>query len=166
MYSVGLTFCMGLGLCATAGSAIGVFLLLIILASVAALSLRKYAWTMIPILGVIAGFFFGSFLFTVIANSSGWEAEWGYWFLTCFFAVIGCYISWRLDETVVITLTSLVGSYLFMRAWTLFFPGIYPSESKIVSSASSDTQGSFEMTGMFWVFVLLWIGGSIFAYCF
>lgn len=37
---------------------------------------------------------------------------------------------------------------MFMRAWTLFFPGNYPSETEIIS-------GDFELdtTAIFWVFI-------------
>ena len=59
------------------------------------------------------------------------------------------------------TLTAIVGSYLFMRAWTLFYPGHYPNESQIVSPASLNKDADlFEMTYMFWVFV------SVFVVCF
>ena len=44
--------------------------------------------------------------------------------------------------------TSFVGSYLFMRSWTLFFPGYYPSEAEII-------EADFEITnvGIFWTFI-------------
>lgn len=89
---------------------------------------------MIALLGLISGYFMGAFLFTIIASSSGWEAEWGYWLLTSIFAIAGCVLAIQLGVPVVMTLTSLVGSYLFMRAWTLFFPGYYPTETQIVSA--------------------------------
>lgn len=50
----------------------------------------------------------------------------------------------------VIIATSMVGSYLFMRSWTLFFPGHYPSESELVSSKGEDY---LEMDSIFWVFI-------------
>lgn len=50
--------------------------------------------------------------------------------------------------------TALVGSYLFMRAWTLFFPGSYPSEESLIASKG---QEALEMDALFWVYVGIFI---------
>lgn len=152
VFSVGLTFCMGLGWCSSPGGAIGVFFLLLTFGILAAVLLRNEKWLRNSIIGVVGGFFVGAFLFSIIATSSGWEEEWGYWFLTFICAVIGWTITCQYKDGSVIVLTSIIGSYLFMRAWTCFFPEVYPNESKIVSGKRED---NFEMTGVFWVFVLL-----------
>ena len=129
IFSVGLTLCMGAGWCATTAHAIIVCILLFLVASFSAVCVRQSVWSMIGLLGLISGFFFGAFTFTIVATSSGWEPEWGYWMLTSIFALIGFIFACYYGVPVVMVLTSIVGSYLFMRAWTLFFPGHYPSES-------------------------------------
>ena len=152
---------MGLGWCSDTVDACVCFFTLVILAIFAAILVRKSVEAMIAMLGLISGWFSGAFLFTIIATSSGWEPEWGYWFMTSIFALIGCIAACKFGVPVVMTLTSIVGSYLFMRAWTLFYPGHYPNESQIVTPASLDKDADlFEMTYMFWVFV------SVFLVCF
>ena len=152
---------MGLGWTDSTEGACACFFSLIVIAALAAIFVRKSVWAMITMLGLIAGWFFGAFLFTIIATSSGWESEMGYWLLASVFALIGCITACQFGVPVVMTLTSIVGSYLFMRAWTLFYPGHYPNESQIVSPASLDKDADlFEMTYMFWVFV------SVFLVCF
>ena len=154
---------MGVGWCSSVGGAIAVFFLLVALASLAAYLVKKYDDYVIIILGLISGFFFGSFVFTLIANLSGWEAEWGYWLITIIFAICGSLITYYFDREIIMIFTSILGSYVFMRAWTLFFPGVYPSESRIVSSSDEE---SFKVTAIFWLFVFLWIIFSSFCWIF
>ena len=58
-------------------------------------------------------------------------------------------------------LTAFVGSYLFMRSWTMFFPGNYPSEAEIIG-------GDFEIesVGIFWIYIAVlavsFIGSAFF----
>ena len=48
--------------------------------------------------------------------------------------------------------TSFVGAYLFTRAWTLFYPGHWPSEAQILSNPES-----IEIDAFFWAFLGLFI---------
>ena len=162
LFSTGLTICMGLGWCSTTPGAVACFFVLLCSAPLAGVQLRasESVPAMLSMLGLIAGWIFGSFLFTIIAVSSGWEDEWGFWLLASTFAIIGCITACQYGAPAVMALTSIVGSYWFMRAWTLFFPGHYPNESQIVSPASLDKDSDlFEMNYMFWVFV------SVFVVC-
>lgn len=154
---------MGAGWCASSGGAVGAFFGLFVIATIAAIFVRKSVWTMIGLLGLVSGYFTGAFFFTILASASGWEDEWGYWTLVTFFAIVGCLFAYHYGVPVVMTLTSLVGSYLFMRAWTLFFPGYYPSESQIVSPVKHADGDAFEMTGWFWLFIGIFC--VTFAFC-
>ena len=89
---------------------------------------------MLGLLGLVGGFFSGSFLFAMISGVTGgaWDAEWGYWFLSCITGVAGLVLAFRYGIPLVQASTALIGSYLFMRSWTLFFPGDYPSEAELV----------------------------------
>ena len=53
--------------------------------------------------------------------------------------------------------TSGIGSYLFMRAWTLLFPGHYPTEADMMDGVDYMDYG-----GIFWlfmaIFALSWVG--------
>lgn len=110
---------------------------------------RRFNW-LLGLLGLIAGFFGGSLVFALISGMSGWNAVWGFWVISILLAIVGAVLSIKIGLPLVMFATSLVGSYLFMRAWTLFFPGNYPSESQLVASKGED---SLEMGGIFWLYV-------------
>ena len=43
-----------------------------------------------------------------------------------------------------------------MRAWTLFFPGNYPSEAELIASTEAGLD-TLEMTNIFWLYVGIFI---------
>ncbi len=116
---------------------------------------------MVGLLGLIGGFFSGALVFALIAGMSGWTAVWGYWVISVLLAVVGCVAACYMGKSIVIGSTALVGSYLFMRAWTLFFPGHYPSEAQLMEAPEE-----LEFDSIFWVFVgvfvLTFIGTTVF----
>jgi len=61
---------------------------------------------------------------------------------------IGCLVSCCFGKALVMVATSGIGSYLFMRSWTLFYPGHYPSEADLM-----DNTNDYEYDNIFWVFV-------------
>lgn len=99
----------------------------LILGVLAGCVVRRNVWIMIGLLGLVAGWFSGTF-------------------------VIGCVLACYLGKTVVLLSTSMVGSYLFMRAWTLFFPGHFPSEAEIMDNGTNLDYGA-----TFWIFLGLFI---------
>ena len=110
---------------------------------------RRNIRLMLGLLGGIAGFFSGSLLFALISSMSGWDSVWGFWVISGIFAIIGFIAAIRYGRPVVMFSTSLVGSYLFMRAWTLLFPGNFPSESELFEGKNFDTEP------IFWAFIAI-----------
>jgi hypothetical protein len=155
------TACFTFGWMEDTTGAVLVPILAIILGVVTGILLRKNVRIMIGLLGLAGGFFAGGLLFSIIASFSDWNAVWGYWVISCVMATIGCVLSIYYGKTSVLMITAFVGSYLFMRSWTMFFPGDYPSEIEIVG-------GDFEIesVGIFWtyiaVLVVSFIGAVIF----
>lgn len=133
-----------------------VFAVAIIVGVIVGMVVRRHIWIMVGLLGLIGGFFSGALIFALIAGMSGWDAVWGYWVFSVLLAVVGCVASCYLGKSVVIGSTALVGSYLFMRSWTLFFPGHYPSEAQIMEDPES-----IEYTAIFWVFIGIFIASLI-----
>jgi len=129
-----------------------VFVAAIIVGVLVGMLVRRHVWIMVGLLGLIGGFFSGALVFALIAGMSGWTAAWGYWVISILLAVGGCVAACYLGKTIVIGSTALVGSYLFMRAWTLFFPGHYPSETQLMNDPES-----LEFDAIFWVFVSIFI---------
>ena len=116
--------------------------------------IRRYIWLSIALTGLIAGFFSGTLIDAVIVVSSGWDPIWFYWLLSSTMGAIGCLAACFYDKELIMVSTAGVGSYLFMRSWTLFFPGHYPSEAELMSYSDFDAYDSY-----FWVFI------AVFAIC-
>ena len=112
----------------------------------------RYTWLMVWLLGMVAGFFAGTFLYALLTAMTGgnWNVVWGYWVFAVGCAILGIFLARYLGLSLVIASTSLVGSYLFMRSWTLFFPGSYPSEEALIASKGKD---ALKMDELFWVYV-------------
>ena len=122
----------------------------LVLAIIAGCVVRRNIRLMLGLLGLIAGFFSGSLVFALISGMSGWNAVWGFWTISAILAIVGCIAAVYLGLPLVMTATSFVGSYLFMRSWTLFFPGNYPSESELIASKDGEP---LELDAIFWVFI-------------
>ena len=139
-------------LCLVAALALGVL---------AGCVVRRNMWALVGLMGLVGGFFGGAILFSAINAASGWDAVWGYWVISVICGAIGCWAACHFGKFVVMLSTSGVGSYLFMRSWTLFFPGHYPSESDMM-----DGGDSADYDGIFWLFIgifaVSWVGSYIF----
>ena len=147
---VGISLACGL-MTSTTGTVITCVVALLV-GILAGVLVRKNIWLMIGLVGMIAGFFSGSIVFALISSMSGWEATWGYWVVAAVMAAVGCTLACYMGKSVVLISTALTGSYLFMRSWTMFFPGNYPSESELANDYSS-----LELGAIFWVFIGVWV---------
>jgi len=155
--SLSLTF----GWMANTTGTVVVLVVAVILGVVAGCLIRMKIRIMIALLGLVGGFFAGCLLYAIIFSFSSWNAVWGYWVISCFMASIGCVLSCYFGNMTIQFITAFVGSYLFMRSWTMFFPGNYPSEAEIIG-------GEFELesVGIFWtyftVLALSFLGSVVF----
>jgi len=130
------------------------FILALVLAILCGMLVRRKIWLMVGLLGLVAGFFSGSLVATLIYSMTGNEAVWMFWVISVVMAGIGCALACYLGKTVVLMSTSMVGSYLFMRSWTLFFPGNYPNETELANKSTE-----LELTGTFWIFIAVFLVG-------
>ena len=117
---------------------------------------------MLGLLGLVGGFFSGTFTFAFIVGATGGRlnAEWVYWFFAIVSAIAGLIAGYYKGTVIIQFTTALVGSYLFMRAWTLFFPGNWPSEAELVEHKD---EASLEMSGLFWVYVSIFFASFAFS---
>ena len=116
--------------------------------------MRRNIWLLIALTGLVGGFFTGVLIDSTIAVLSGWNTVWFYWIISCLMGAIGCLLSCCFGKGIVMVSTSGIGSYLFMRSWTLFFPGSYPSEESLIESKGAD---ALEMDALFWMYVGIFI---------
>ena len=112
--------------------------------------IRENVSLLLGLLGLATGFYAGLIVFTIITGVSGEELIWAFWVISVVFAILGCLITVYLGIKVVMVSTSLVGSYLFMRSWTFFFPNQYPSLAEMVEFSSDDFKN---LDAQFWVFI-------------
>ena len=154
IFVIGLTvsLSMAFGWMTTTVGTVVTLIVALILGILAGCVVRRNVWIMVGLLGLVAGWFSGTFVNAFVVAVSGWEATWGFWVISILMAVIGCVAACYLGRTVVLLSTSMVGSYLFMRAWTLFFPGHYPSEAEIMDKGTN-----LDYDGTFWIFLGLFI---------
>lgn len=132
-----------------------VFAVALILGVIGGILIRRNVKVAIGLLGAVGGFFAGTLLFALICSFSDWDASWGYWTIAVTMAIVGFLVSCKFGKGIVMLSTSMIGSYLFMRSWTLFFPGHWPSEAQLMDPAN------LEIDGTFWVFFSIFVVGFI-----
>ena len=101
---------------------------------------------MLGLLGLVGGFYSGAYLFGFIAALTGgpWDAEWVIWTLCCITAIAGLFIAFKHGILLVQISTAFVGSYLFMRSWSMIFPGgNYPSVADLIKSDNEPLEINF-----------------------
>jgi hypothetical protein len=76
--------------------------------------LKKVIWLAVGLVGIVGGFYLGSFLYTLILHASGWESYWGYWGIALSFAILGGVLSCKFGKNIVLLGTSFFGSYIFV----------------------------------------------------
>ena len=141
---------MAAGWMTSTGGCIAVILVSLNIGIIAGCLIRRNIWLMVSLLGGVAGFFLGAIVFALIVACSGWNAIWGYWVIAVGLAALGVLATCKFGKGMVLLSTSMIGAYLFMRSWTLFFPGHYPSESEMIEG---DVESDLTADACFWVFL-------------
>lgn len=90
----------------------------------------KTVWIAVGVLGLVGGFFLGSMIYTIVLAAFGYGALWAMITVSLAFAVGGGFLSFKYSKSVVLAMTSIIGSYAFMRGLSYFFGG-FPSEAEI-----------------------------------
>jgi len=70
-----------------------VVLVAINLGLIAGCIVKRYIWLMVGMLGLVAGFFAGATIFSIIYACVGWSAIWGFWVIAITLAAIGTWAS-------------------------------------------------------------------------
>ena len=154
------SFSLAMGWMATTGGTIGVLCSALVLGILAGCLIRRKIWIMVGLLGLVAGFFSGSLVYALVYGMSGWDAVWGFWLIASICGIAGLVAACYLGKSVVLLSTSMVGSYLFMRSWTLFFPGHYPSEAELIDGSGLEPDAAF--WGFISIFVVSFILSGVF----
>ena len=112
----------------------------------------------VGILGAIGGYFLGTLIYTFLLAAFDWSALWAMITFSVIFAILGGLASFKWAKTVVLTCTSGIGSYAFMRGLSSFFGG-YPSEAILMQNLKEGTDT--ELTWAFWVYFAIFIAATI-----
>lgn len=84
----------------------------------------------IGLLGIVAGFFGGAALYSLILGMTGYDALWMLITLCVLCAIAGGFLSFYFKMGFLNLATSMIGAYMFMRGTTFYF-GHYPSEMEM-----------------------------------
>lgn len=116
--------------------------------------LRKVIWFAVGLVGIIGGFFLGSFVYTLILHASGWESYWGYWGVAIGFAVLGGVLSCYFGKNIVLLCTSFFGSYLFVSGLNYILGGS-PGLAEICGKLSAGQSVVFTSASYVYLAVLI-----------
>ena len=155
---------MAAGWMASTGATVAICVVAVNLGILGGCVVKRYIWLMVGMLGLVGGFFAGGLIYAIIYGCTGWKEVWGFWLISCSLAVIGSWASCTSGATVVLVSTALIGSYLFMRSWTMFFPGHYPSESAIADGAVEEEE--LYVDPVFWAFIGVFLACLLGSTCF
>jgi hypothetical protein len=112
----------------------------------------------VMLLSIGGGFFLGSMFEGLVIAVTGWESLVFFIIVTIGFCVTGAYFARKHPHFIKKWLTSMMGSYLFMRGWTYYFGG-YPSEVDMYYDMINPEYTDLEFTTAFWVYVALFFAG-------
>lgn len=155
------SICMAFGwMAGTIGTLICAFVALG-LGILAGMLVRRQIWFMMMLLGVVAGFFLGTLVYTLVAAGTGWAPIWAYWTLGAVCGLLGGWLAYSVGKATTLMATSFIGSYLFMRAWTLYFPKHWIDEAAVISG-----EADFEYTWQIGVFLGTFAVGLLFSLIF
>jgi len=89
------------------------------------------------ILGGVGGFFLGSLLYSLllVELSSSIAVM---WCTILFFMIIGACLGYKFESEIVILSTSFIGSYIFVRGFSIFIGG-YPNEIQMMNDIQTGT---------------------------
>lgn len=99
---------------------------------------RRNIQLMMLILDIVTGFFGGAVVFGIVVLATAWQAYWGFWLFCILGALLAFFLSVKLGWLGAALKCSLIGAYFFMRAFTLYFPGYYVTESDLVEKDAED----------------------------
>ena len=93
---------------------------------------RRHIWLLVGVTGVLGGFSVGSAIESLLL-AAGFDSFIGYLIIVGLCGFIGGLLSFKFGGKVILLGTSFVGSYIFMRGWSLIFGG-WPSEHEVWTS--------------------------------
>jgi len=118
---------------------------------------KKAIWFEVGLLGVMGGFFFATYSYSLIIAASGWDSVAFYWCYTIPLMILCGVLSWKYARAVVMFTTSGIGAYMFCRGLSYLFGG-WPSDAVIFSGNTDFVE--FEWS--FWLYWFLTIGLWVF----
>lgn len=106
------------------------FIVAVGFASLACWVMIKYHRVSTMFLAIGGGFLLGGITEGLIIALFHWESFAFYLIVTILFMCAGAYLGWTKNDSIQQYLTSVVGSYIFMRGWSFFGKG-FPSEMEM-----------------------------------
>ncbi len=83
-------------------------------------------------LSIILGFICGSTFYDIVNNMFNADSDACYWIIIAVFIIIFIFLKAKLEDYVIMVVTSLVGSYMIVRAFSILQPD-FPDEGYIAA---------------------------------
>merc|ERR1719420_2556539 len=75
-------------------------------------------------------------------------------------ALVGGWLSFNHGKAIVLTMTSLIGSYGFMRGIS-YFGGGFPNEAELYHDLKNDLSLKDKLTNAFWIYICIFVASFI-----
>jgi hypothetical protein len=113
------------------------------------------------LLGVAGGWFLGAWFTTFFYSISGFESMWFLILFSVLFMALGGFMAYKYHEKLLMYVTSIIGSYMVVRAFSHWIGG-FPSEVQIYASFASDEE--LDVTYAFWIYCVVFAILSFVSY--
>ena len=114
--------------------------------------IRRNIGLAIIVTAILGGLTAGNAIYDLLLTSFGWESLIGWAVLVSLFGLIGGALTFKFGSEIILFGTSLIGSYFFVRGWSLIFGG-WPSETVIFVSLRSEEH--LDVTWSFYIYFVL-----------
>lgn len=115
-----------------------------------------FVWVSMGCIGVLGGFFAGSFVYEATIMQFDFSHAWGFMTMTISGVILGLILVVKYGEQFILLSTSLIGGYLVMQGTSRFFPNQFPTEMQVVRAFES-SEADWEFDWRFWLYIVQWI---------
>ena len=122
------------------------------LAIVIATIIRRNIGLAIVVTAMLGGITAGNAIYDLLLTSFDWESLVGWAVLVSLFGLVGVSLTIKFEGEIILFGTSFIGSYVFVRGWSLIFGG-WPSETTIFVNLKSGEH--LDLSWSFYVYLVV-----------
>ena len=136
------------------------FLLGMALSLVVAMTIRRNIEIAVGVTGILGGLTIGNIIYEFLLASFDWESSIGWLVIVGIFGLIGGFLTFKFSGKIIILSTSFIGSYFFVRGWSLIIGG-WPSEYVVWNHLKTGSELNLQWP--FYVYLSIFLGLFVFT---